>query len=253
MLLALLVSFGTSSAQDLRSQIALPGSINASLGTAGPVEPGNGIGSATFEQGVTVWRRGSVFVVGFVDVTVRADTHGYTWNNTIPYLAGGKVVISGAGGVLQAVVGMAGDTRQGATTRVRRAALLSYWAGWPRSPVDRQFPGSVWATSGLVTASEPGNWITAAHFEQGVSAWRGRGLSLVPFAATTLSMDTEHRAWNNRGFVDAGLKVSTHVNAASIDFGVAQRVTRAWHSGATAAAPVVFVNLWVGWMPRVKR
>ena len=161
--------------------------------------------------------------------------------------------MSGAGGVLQAVLGVAGDTRQGTTSRVGRAALVSYWAGWPRSSVDLQFPGSVWATSGLVTPSEPDNWITSGHFEQGVSAWRGRGVSLVPFAGTMLSVDTQHRPWNNRGFVDVGLKVSTHVSAAAVDFGVAQRVTRAWESGATATAPVVFVNVWVGWMPRVKR
>jgi len=249
-----LTTLGTASAQEgLRSSVALPGSVNASFGTVGPLEPGNALGNATFEQGVTAWRRGPLFVIGFVDVTVRADTRGYAWNNTMPYLAGGKVTLAGAGGVLQAVVGIAGDVRQGAASRVSRAAHVSYWAGWQRPISAVAFPGSVWATSGFVTASEPDNWITAAHVEQGVTALRRGGIALVPFAATTVSVDTEHRPWNNRGFVDAGLKVSTRVHGAAIDLGVAQRFTRAWQTGETASAPVVFMNVWLGWMPRLHR
>ncbi len=247
-----LVSFATAHAQEFRAPIALPGSVNASFGTAGPVEPNNVIGGATFEQGVTAWRRGPLFVVGFVDLTLRADTRGYAWNNNLPYLAGGKFVISGAGGVFQAVVGVAGDARASASRPVR-AAHVSYWAGWRSATSNREFPGSVWATSGLLTATESDNWITAAHVEQGVTAWRGKKFSLVPFAAGTVTVDTQNRPWNNRGFVDTGVKVSTRVNGVAVDFGAAQRVSRTWDTGATAAAPVVFVNLWVGWMPRVNR
>src|SRR5215203_5168608 len=109
------LSVATASAQDLRSPITLPGSLNASFGSTGPLEPGNAIGSATVEQGFTAWRRGPVFVVRFVDVTLRTDTLGYTWNNTMPYVAGGKVVIAGAGGVFNAAVGLSGDRRNSAT------------------------------------------------------------------------------------------------------------------------------------------
>src|SRR5215203_4120791 len=109
------LSVEIASAQDQRSPITLPGSLNASFGTTGPLEPGNTIGSATVEQGFTAWRRGPVFVVGFVDVTLRTDTRGYTWNNTMPYVAGGKVVIAGAGGVFNAAVGLSGDRRNSAT------------------------------------------------------------------------------------------------------------------------------------------
>jgi len=248
-----LVSFGTAHAQDLRAPIALPGSMNASFGTAGPLEPNNTMGGATFEQGVTAWRRGPLFVVGFIDLTLRADTRGYAWNNNMPYLAGGKIMISGRGGVLQGVVGVAGDARATAFRRPVPAAHVSYWAGWQRSTSTVQIPGNAWATSGVLTATEPDNWITSAHLEQGVTAWRGRMFSLVPFAGATATVDTEHRPWNNRGFVDAGVKVSTRVHGVAVDIGAAQRMSRAWESGATASAPVVFVNLWVGWMPRVNR
>ena len=248
-----LVSIAAAHAQELRAPIALPGSVNASFGTTGPIEPNNVIGAATFEQGVTAWRRGPLFVVGFVDLTLRADTLGYAWNNNLPYLAGGKVMLSGTRGVLQAVVGVAGDARATATRRAVPAAHVSYWAGWRPATPSRDFPGSVWATSGIVTPSEPDNWITAAHAEQGFTAWRAQKFSLVPFAAGTVTVDTQRHAWNNRGFVDTGVKVSTRIHGVAVDVGAAQRVSRSWDSGATAAAPVVFVNLWVGWMPRVNR
>jgi len=248
-----LVSFTTAQAQEFRAPIALPGSVNASFGTAGPLEPNNVIGGATFEQGVTAWRRGPLFVVGFVDLTVRADTRGYAWNNNLPYLAGGKLMISGAHGVVQAVVGVTGDARDRAFLRPVRAAHVSYWAGWRPSTSARNFPGSVWATSGILTATESDNWITAAHVEQGVTAWQGQKFSLVPFAAGTVTVDSQSHPWNNRGFIDAGVKVSTRVSGVAIDIGAAQRVSRAWESGAASAAPVVFVNVWVGWMPRVNR
>lgn len=240
---------GSASAQEVPRSIAFPGSVNASFGTVGPLEPGNTLGNATFEQGVSVWRRGALFVVGFVDLTVRADTSGYAWNNTMPYLAGGKLVVAGRSGVLQAVVGVAGDVRQGTVIRASRAAHVNYWAGWQPSP-NVALPGSVWATSGFATASEPDNWITAAHVEQGVTVLRRGHVAFVPFAGATASVDTEQRTWNNRGFVDAGLKVSSRVYGAAVDLGVAQRVTRAWQSGEIASAPVVFLNVWLGWMPR---
>ena len=247
------LSCGFAQAQDLGASIALPGSINANFGNPGPVEPNNTVGSVTFEQGVTAWRRGPMFVVGFVDLTARADTQGYAWNNTMPFRAGGKFMVAGASTVFQAVIGVAGEARQNEKYRPTTAAYLSLWSGWQRSRSKVQLPGSVWATSGLVAAAEPNNWITSGHVDQGVTVWRGKYLALVPFAGTTLSVDTKAYPWNNRGSLDGGVKVSTRVGGAAIDIGVAQRVSREWKTGTTAAAPVAFVNLWVGWMPRVTR
>ena len=58
MAILVLTMIATASAQDLPPRsIALPGSVNASFGTVGPLEPGNTLGNATFEQGVSLWRR----------------------------------------------------------------------------------------------------------------------------------------------------------------------------------------------------
>jgi len=233
-------------------QLLLPGSINATAGSVGALEPGNEIGSATIEQGVAPWQRGAISLVGFVDLTLRADSQGYVWNNTTPYVAGVKLVAAGSFGVLQAAAGVAGDLHSSYQGDVTRATYLSYWTAWQRA-VNSRFPGNVWATSGTVTPREPGNWITAAHVEQGVTAWRHRAVAVVPFAGVTGGTDTEGYSWNNRGLLDGGVKVVTSIKGTVVHVGVAQRVDRAWNGGPTRSAPVWFVNLWTGWTPRVLR
>ena len=234
--------------------IALPGSVNASFGNVGSLEPGNVVGGTTIEQGVTVWRRGSLFVAGFCDVGVRGDSLGYAWNNNVTYLTGGKVVVAGRAGVLQAAAGVTGAAHgETASKGATPAGHLSYWAGWHRDAGAVQLPGSVWATSGITAATEPDNWITSAHMEQGVAVKRVGRVAMVPFAAVTATSDSRNRPWNNRGLLDAGIKLTTHVGTAAIDAGVAQRATRQWHGGSGGAAPIAFVNVWLGWMPHVTR
>jgi hypothetical protein len=235
------------------SVIVLPGSVNANFGSVGPLEPGNVVSSATFEQGVTMWRRGPLFAVAFVDVTVKADTQGYGWNNTMPYLGGAKMVLAGDHGVVQAVVGLAGDARRETPEGVRPAAYVSYWAGWRQPAGNLSYPGSTWATTGVTTAAEPDNWITAAHVDQGVAVKRIGGAALVPFAAATAAFDTRNYVWNNRGSIDAGVKVATQLRGVALDLGIAQRLTHEWKSGKNDAGPVVFFNVWLGWMPRITR
>lgn len=233
--------------------IVLPGSMNASFGSVGPLEPGNLLSDVTVEQGVTMWRRGPLFVMGFVDVTMRADSHGLAWNNTLPHVSGAKIVFAGQAGVLQAVAGVAGDLRRETPKGTRPAGYVSYWAGWHTPGGHAQLPGSIWATSGVTTASEPDNWITAAHVEQGVAVKRMGDFSVVPFAALTATTDTRNYVWNNRGSLDAGVKVRTRIGGAAVDLGVAERVTRSWNGRQSDAAPIVFLNVWLGWMPRVSR
>ena len=248
-----LISVSVATAQEAPPVIVLPGSVNASFGSVGPLEPGNVLGNVTVEQGVTVWRRGPLFVMGFVDLTMRADTQGLAWNNTLPHVSGAKVVLSGHAGVLQAVVGVAGDLRRETPAGTRPAGYVSYWSGWYRSAGEVQLPGSMWATSGVTTASEPDNWITAARVEQGVTVKRIGRLSVVPFAAVSATTDTRDYGWNNRGSLDAGVKLQARIGGAAVDLGVAERITRGWRSRESDAAPVVFVNVWLGWMPRLTR
>jgi hypothetical protein len=240
-------------AQDLSpNSLLLPGSMNTSIAGVGPLEPGNAVATTTLEQGLGVWRRGSVLVLGVVDAGLQGDTQGFAWNNTAPVMLGGKVVAAGPYGVVQGVVGVAGDLRS-SSQPAAPVAYGTYWASWHAPAARTSFPGRVWVTSGRVTPRERRNWITSAHVEQGVTMWRGRSAALAPFLGATAVLDTEGRAWNQHGFVDAGIKALTRVHGASIELGAAQRIDRSWTTGRTGARPFVFANVWVGWTAHVIR
>jgi hypothetical protein len=184
-------------------------------------------------------------------LTLRADTKGYSWNNTTPYVTGVKLVAAGSAGVFQAAVGVAGDLRDSEVSGATPAGYVTFWKGWQPPTRLRQAPGRLWAASGIVTPREPRNWVTSAHVDQGITAWTVWGNAVVPFVGATAVVDVKGYAWNNRGFVDSGVKLARNVKAAVVDFGVAQRAVREWKTGATHMSPVVFVNFWMGWTPAV--
>ena len=74
-------------AQEIPPSIAFPGSFWISAGDVGPAERGNVLGQAGFEQGITVWERGSWFLIPHVSVSLMADSDGYEWNNRTPVRA----------------------------------------------------------------------------------------------------------------------------------------------------------------------
>src|SRR5579872_7279214 len=174
------------SAQELPTPRLLPGSVSVSAGTLSPSEPDNVTSTTSVDQGVTAWRSGSLFVLGYLAITQRNDTAGDPWNTNTPVTLGGRVVKTGTFGVLQANAGVGLVAHATTGTPVAPIAYVSYWAGWRNGPAKPirfalAFPGHVWASSGVVTPLERNNWITSASDEQGVTVLRGGGFDLVPF------------------------------------------------------------------------
>ena len=238
------------------SSTALPGSVNFTSGTISPAEPGNRISSVAVDQGVTVWRRGSLFGVAYAAVTLRNDTAGLVWNHGTTLGAGARLVAVSDGQVLQASVGVAGEPAAPGALSVAPTltATVSYWAGWAGRHVRRSStPGSTWVTSGIVTPREPGNWITAAALDQGIQVWRYRSVNLIAFAAATASVDTLGHDWNNRMTGEAGFKVARSIRGGIVDLRVTDRHERRWQSRANESGPSVSVNMWLGWNPHIYR
>ena len=239
--------------------LQLPGSLSVSVGTLAPSERGNVVSSVTTEQGFTPFRKGSVFVVGFANLSVRRDTDGLPWNRTTPSTAGLKVVSVTRAGVVQAVVGVnAYDHVDG--IRASKAIYGSYWAGWRgdltpthSAVLPDAFPGFAYASSGFVTAAEPDNWITSVSVQQGATVFRYGGVGVIPFAGAGAGADSSGYNWNNRMHTEAGLKISREVLSGVIEVGMAQRRERNRLTRETRVAPVVFANLWIGWSPAVDR
>jgi hypothetical protein len=235
--------------------VLFPGSLNISAGTVAPGEPGNVISSVSGEQGVALMRKGPLFVIGFVDVTARHDTDGLAWNRTTPGTGGVKLVAITRAGVIQAAVGVAMDARRD-SIRASKAMFVNYWAGWRGDTGSSQrllpdtFPGYAFASSGVITAAEPGNWITSVAVQQGVTVIRPFGVSAIPFVGASASADSAGFNWNNRTYVDGGVKFARSVGGGVVESGVARRLEVSHATGRTRSEPMVFVNYWLGWSPR---
>ena len=240
------------------SSIMFPGSLSISVAGGEPTEPGNVTSSTTAEQGITIARRGSVFIVGFANVSYRADSGGYDWNNTTPYRSGIKLVCVDAHGVFEASAGVMGEDH-GPFAAPKTTAMLSYWRGWrgdalagPAGGVRPDaFPGSAYAVSGYLTSREARNWITAVSIEQGATVYSRARFAVTPFIRVSSGADEDGRAWNNRSRFDAGAKLSRTISGGVIEAGVARRQSYARRTGQVTPSTVAFVNLWMGWTPRV--
>lgn len=255
-LIALLACASPLSAQELPSSRALPGSFWLSTGNVGPAERGNVVSQANLEQGLTVWQRRNLFAIPFVSAGMTADSAGYSWNDRHPAQVGMKLVWRVPGGALQGGGGVMFE-RDPATGHDRHlSAFVSYWSGWAaegpaqRGGMLRGFPGHLSATSGLMTGRDPQNWMTRIDGQQGVAVLRNRVISAVPYAGGVVTFDSKRRIWENRATLDAGFKLVRPFAGGVVEAGVAERRQYTLLTGDVSTAPIVYVNVWVGWNPR---
>jgi hypothetical protein len=243
-------------AQEMPSSIAFPGSFWITAGEFIPAERGNVLGQAAFEQGITVWERGSWFLIPHINVSAMADSYGYAWNNRTPARVGVKIVRRVPGGLLQASGGMMFEPNAEDGERRHPAAAVDYWTGWAAERAAQRgarfggFPGYAWASSGLIAGRDPHNWITTAAAQQGLVALRSPLFSVVPYAGGAISFDSKRRPWENRASYDAGLKLVRPFVGGVVETGVAARRQHELLTSQVHSAPVAYVNLWIGWNPR---
>jgi hypothetical protein len=263
-IVALLAAPRLASAQDgdvlSRRGMLFPGTLSVSAGTIAPTEPGNVIGSAVIEQGFTMWNRGPVFVSGFVDVTKRYDSDGLAWNRATAALGGIKfVAVSRRMGILQIAGGVNSYAAPGGRRRESLAAYAAYWTGWTGQAsshsalLPKSYPGHAYASTGRVTAAEPGNWISQASVQQGVTITRPLGIAAIPFVGASINADSARYGWNNRSQAEVGFKLArSFAPGAVIEGGVANRYERNRLAHTARNGAVVFVDIWMGWSPRVQ-
>ena len=245
-----------ANAQEVPSSLAFPGSFWISAGDVGPVEEGNRIGQAGFEQGITVWQRGDWYLVPHVNIGLMTDTEGYEWNNRQPARLAVKIVRRVPGGIVQAGGGMMIEPNAPADQQRHPTAFVDYWAGWAaegraqRGERFGAFPGHAWGNSGLVAGRDPDNWITSGAVQQGVVVFKSRVFSVVPYAGGAASFDSKRRPWENRVSYDAGVKVVRPLVGGVVEAGVAERRQHQFLTDEAHSGPVAYVNLWIGWNPR---
>lgn len=109
-------------------------------------------------------------------------------------------------------------------------------------------PGSSWTALGNISPTERGNLIDSSYFEQGVTAYRSKSLSLVPYVSSVWTVDSKGYDWNNRQTAQFGAKLVKNLGGAGIvSLGAAYSREYRWKSGMSASAPIGYASYWFGW------
>src|SRR5690606_14339929 len=151
----------------------------------------------------------------------------YDWNDKHPVTVAVKLTRRTRNGVIHAGGGVRFE-RDPETSRDRHpTAFAGYWAGWQMAGQAHAggwpfaLPGSVNASTGLLTGRHPHNWMSYVTVQQGVTAYRLKGIAAVPYASLGVSFDTKGRPWENRARSDAGFKLVHAITGGVVEAGVA--------------------------------
>jgi len=109
------------------------------------------------------------------------------------------------------------------------------------------FPGSAWTVAGNLSPTERGNFLNQSYFEQGVTLWRGKRTSIVPFVSLTTTVDNQKFDWNNKATGQAGVKLVESLPNGVLQIGGAYAEEYRFKSKTRAKEPVGFLNYWFGW------
>ncbi len=249
-ILALCIS-ANAQTQGNKLPTTLPGSAWNVTGNISPVESGNYISASYAEQGITLFRAGTVSVVPYFSVAATLDTKGYDWNNRFVTTGAVKLVKNFRNGIISIGGGYANEYRfKSGMRKSAPVAQATYWFGWQPN---QRFPGNSWGVIGNISAVERNNLIAAAYVQQGVTAAKVHGVSVVPFGEYSVSRDTDGYDWNNRALYGAGFKVRVPGPSRVVEVGSSYQYEHRFKSGLSASGFSVFIRTWFGWNPMAKR
>ena len=109
------------------------------------------------------------------------------------------------------------------------------------------FPGSAWVNSGYISPLEPGNLLTTSAFEQGITLVKRGPHSVAPYAALTITQDSEGLDWNNKVVSQIGLKYSRVLGSGIVQAGAGYAYERRFRSSLGMGQPIGFASYWFGW------
>lgn len=104
------------------------------------------------------------------------------------------------------------------------------------------YPGSMWATAGIVNPAERTNLTGLAHWEQGV-AWRG----VEAYLLSTLGTDKKGYDWNNRLQGGGGIRLTQSVDGGAMRIGVIWVRERRWITERPHNSLGIVADCYFGW------
>lgn len=140
--------------------------------------------------------------------------------------------------------------------RLKRASLLIgvvLTLGLPANAEDPNtkqptiLPGSAWSVLGNISPVERDNVISASYLEQGITVYRNKKLSLVPYVSVGLTADTKGYDWDNRLTSQAGVKLVRNFRNGIVSSGIVYAQEYRWKTHKRAFAPIASASYWFGW------
>ena len=109
------------------------------------------------------------------------------------------------------------------------------------------FPGSAWVVLGNITPIEKGNLIYSSHIEQGRIIFDQHTITIEPYFAATLNLDSAGYVWNNEGDLQSGVKVNKSFSHGQISVGTAYAYENRYKAGEVYRQGIAYVEDWFGW------
>ena len=230
--------------------IGLPGQGWTSLGNFSPIEHNNIYSQSYLEQDAAVFATGSggITVTPYAALSLLFDTDGHPWNNSVAPSAGLKLNKFFRNGIVSIGTAYAYQYRFESERSSTVMFFAQDWFGWqPVTEKASRFPGSTWAILGNISPVEHGNLIAQGFLSQGVIAKRFKAATLVPFAQTTLSRDTQRFDWDNKAIYGGGLKTVVPHGETYTEFGLAYLREHRFDPQRSAGQVTLFMNVSFGW------
>ncbi len=246
---------------EVSTPLLTPGSIWNSLVT-NPIERGNWVNYFHVDQGIILGRPMGVAIEPYVALNVTQDSKGFQWNNKAKAEEGLKLSKPLANGFINVSGAYATERREetGSRPSETKSGLILYTDGWlgrdqPTNSSGNNFfsntPGSVWWVVGNVSPFEKGNIIGLARAEQGITAVKVKGVSLIPIGWAQAGFDTQNKPWNRRYTMGGGLEVDIPWNTGVVGFQGGYECTRNYGEKITPSSatcgPAVRLDFWSAW------
>lgn len=111
-------------------------------------------------------------------------------------------------------------------------------------------PGSAWVVLGDITPIEKNNLIYSSHLEQGRIVFDRDTITIEPYVAAGLNLDSNGYLWNNNYDLQGGVKLnrmfSHGIVSVATAYGYENRYKR---GGQSAGGAMGYVEDWFGWNP----